>query len=131
MLTLGHAFGYGEGLDVLRGIGGIDGGVNTESGEYGAGELAGTLVTAVAMLGNPYSTSGSAVQVTRWSGTGTLSAGQFVMVGPASTRNWVMAGGFQLNSSKVITTTVPAGSLRWPSGIEKFKGFLGQRIFSP
>jgi hypothetical protein len=75
-------------------------------------------------------TAGSQV-VTQWTTAGQLGANtRWVMTGGNSYRNYVMAGGPQLQASysQSVTATVSGSSLRWPSGGEWFKGFLGQRI---
>lgn len=79
---------------------------------------------------------GSSSQVvTHWSVTGaqTLRAGEWVMMGTATLRNWIMAGGPQMNWDKAApyVTSVPKSALSFPRGWEWFKGLLGQRIYTP
>ena len=59
-----------------------------------------------------------------------LKSGDWVMTGGNTFRNWLMAGGPERIGvwKEVMTTTVPKASLRWPSGGEWIKGFIGQRI---
>ena len=64
---------------------------------------------------------------------GPLRPGSWVMTGGPTARNWLMAGAkpsWLLPSNQTVATALP-GSLKWPSGWEWIKGFLGQRIYTP
>jgi len=61
-----------------------------------------------------------------------LRAGDWVMTGGGSLRNWIMSGSpgrYAVGST--ISRTVPASALRAPSGLEAWKALIGQRIFTP
>jgi RHS repeat-associated protein len=64
---------------------------------------------------------------------GPLQPGSWVMTGGPTARNWLMAGAkpnWLLPGNQTVATALP-GSLRWPSGWQWIKGFLGQRIYAP
>jgi RHS repeat-associated protein len=64
---------------------------------------------------------------------GPLQPGSWVMTGGPTVRNWLMAGAkpnWLLPGNQTVATALP-GTLRWPSGWQWIKGFLGQRIYSP
>jgi len=71
--------------------------------------------------------------VTHWPGGAGLQAGDWVMTGGNSLRNWVMGGipelGYALDDA--ITTEVSSDALSFPEGWEWVKGLLGQRIYTP
>jgi hypothetical protein len=78
------------------------------------------------------------VTVTQWTTAGQVATGElyapgWVMLGGATLRNWLMAGGPQLpyNFANAITTKVPASSLSIPAGLEAGKALIGQRMICP
>ena len=80
---------------------------------------------------------GSSQVVTHWSVTGeqALNAGDWVMTGSATIRNWIMAGGLSpavhwVRGSPFVTA-VPKSALSFPKGWEWIKGLIGQRIYTP
>ncbi|WKD51028.1 RHS repeat-associated core domain-containing protein [Microbulbifer spongiae] len=132
------AAGFGDGFsfgltDVVRDWVGTNGVVDQSSSEYGLSTVAGQLTTSAILIGGvllrPFTAQSQVV--TQWTTTGQLGANtRWVMTGGNSYRNYVMAGGPQLQASysQSVTAAVSGNSLRWPSGGEWFKGFLGQRI---
>lgn len=64
--------------------------------------------------------------------TPAIGSGTWVVLGEANVANWISTGtvlGKHLTSSKNFTTTVmPASQLKYPPGVEAFKGFIGQRV---
>ena len=59
-----------------------------------------------------------------------LKAGDWVMTGGNTFRNWLMAGGPEKVGvwGAAFTTTVTKATLQWPSGWEWVKGLMGQRM---
>ena len=64
---------------------------------------------------------------------GPLAPNVWVMTGGNTARNWLMAGAKPswLLPSNQLVATVAGSSLKWPSGWQWIKGFLGQRIYVP
>ena len=130
--------GFGDGMTfglsgAVRGLLGTDDTVDKSSSEYLYSEVAGQLATTSVIAGGfllrPFTAQSQVV--TQWTTASTLGGNtRWVMTGGNSYRNYVMAGGPQLQASyaQSITATVPGSALRWPSGGEFFKGFLGQRV---
>jgi len=107
------------------------------------------MVDASAFFGSPAQfnaarTTPNLKTVTSWADEGItpdLNPGRWVQLGEATTPNFWKTGlpgpkltlnPLKLEGSKVpfsnsVTGQVPASSLQWPSGWEKWKGILGQR----
>ena len=118
----------------------VDAEVETECNEHALGNAVGQ-VTGVALGAGwlalrPFT---AAIQtITHWTGSsavlasGTIPSPAWVMTGGSSLRNWIFSGIFRRYSlSNAITQSVPSSALRWPSGWEWIKGFLGQRMYVP
>ena len=61
-----------------------------------------------------------------------IRPGSWVMTGGQTWRNFIMAGiPGRYSFPNAVTMTVPRSALRWPSGVEAFKGLFGQRIYMP
>ncbi|WNO08948.1 RHS repeat-associated core domain-containing protein [Teredinibacter sp. KSP-S5-2] len=135
------AAGFGDGVsfgltDVVREWMGIDGGVDELSTEYGFSRVAGQLHTSALIIGGfvlrPFTAQTQVV--TQWTVAGEIGVNtRWVMTGGNSLRNYIMAGGPQLQASysQSVTATVAGSSLRYPSGWEAFKGLFGQRMLVP
>ena len=132
------AAGFGDGVsfgltNVVRGWMGTNDVVDLSSPEYALSSVAGQITTSTILVGGvvlrPFTAQSQVV--TQWTTAGQLGANtRWVMTGGNSYRNYIMAGGPQLQASytQSVTATVSGSSLRWPSGMEWFKGFFGQRI---
>lgn len=100
-----------------------------EVGEWAiAGGLAGALVPEGLV------TRGGLQTVTHWGPQGMqgLRAGDWVMTGGNSIRNWIFSGTPLMYSfDNAITQEVSADSLSYPSGWEWIKGLVGQRVYNP
>lgn len=132
------AAGFGDGVsfgltDVARDWMETNSSVNKFSSEYGFSKIAGQLNTSAILIGGfvlrPFTAQSQLV--TQWTVTGSIGANtSWVMTGGRSYRNYIMAGGPELQASysQSVSSVVSGGSLRWPSGVEWFKGFFGQRI---
>jgi RHS repeat-associated protein len=102
-------------------------------GEVAAGALVGAVGGAWGefAFGTAFSatsSSGALVAVTHYG-----PATPWVMLGGNTFRNWLMSGspelGYKMASG--VTEYVDKAQLAWPSGVEVFKGLLGQRICKP
>ncbi len=132
------AAGFGDGVsfgltDVVRDWMGTNDVVDASSSEYGISSVAGQLTTSTILVGGvllrPFTAQNQ--MVTQWTTVGEIGVStKWVMTGSNSYRNYMMAGGPQLQASfsQSVTTTVARSNLRWPSGGEWAKGFLGQRM---
>jgi RHS repeat-associated protein len=74
--------------------------------------------------------------ISHWGGP--LKPGAWVMTGKPGLRNWLLAGGPELvkkgpayRLGQGLEYTVPKGTLKYPPGLEWFKGLFGQRIYLP
>jgi RHS repeat-associated protein len=82
--------------------------------------------------------------VSRWGRPG-LQPGDWVMKGNANPMNYLLSGKYQPSwfptfgqapnipapYSSGVTFNVPPSSVSWPSGIDAWKGIIGQRIYKP
>jgi hypothetical protein len=78
--------------------------------------------------------------VSRWGRSG-LQPGDWVMKGEVSYPNYLFSGKYQPASwpgnnipasySSGVTYNVPPSSISWPTGINAWKGVIGQRIYNP
>jgi len=100
---------------------------------HGLGEFAGTLLTIYA--GGPQGSLFGDTQTVTHFGSDTLQAGDWVMTGPPSLRNWVMSG---MNNApwNYVTTTVSRSALSPAANeagtiISTVKTAIGQRIYTP
>jgi RHS repeat-associated protein len=142
--TTNLSAGWGDTLSggligIIRRLLGVDQVVDRSSGAYVAGQIIGS-VHAVCLSGAAVLRPGTAAEqvVTHWNtpetiSPGTIRPGSWVMTGGATRRNFVFAGVWRRYPyAQRITTTVPRSALKWPSGgLERWKGLIGQRIYSP
>jgi uncharacterized protein RhaS with RHS repeats len=110
------------------------------SGSRGQGRVVGEILIAAATVGTTkaVATAGKAeelVQVSRWGKAG-LADGDWVQLGGVTKNNFRLTGkGSSLGGNQVAefssgaSHTVPSSAVHWPSGMEAWKGVLGQRIY--
>ena len=118
---------------------GVDNVVDPCSSEYGVGRWAGlgaSLLIPTGILLRPFTRLSQTI--THWNTaanvtSGVIRPGSWVMTGGKTIRNYVFSGviqrGYKFKNS--IPAVVPKSALKWPSGGQWGKGFLGQRIFRP
>jgi len=121
--------------NAIREYFGLNKNVNRTSTIYDVAEISGNLLTSSIIVGGVIlrPLTAETQLITRWTTAGSIESGAWVMTGGQTVRNYVMAGAPEIGIPfrNAISTTVPSNSLRWPSGWEKVKGFLGQRIYQP
>ncbi len=118
------------------------------SGMSGQGRVVGHVLITAATFGATKATSvagnagevGRVTTVSRWGRPG-LEAGDWVMTGPATKPNYYLSGKWDPMPWNQVAPfeagsqfSVPASSLRWPTGVGldgRVKGLFGQRIYAP
>jgi RHS repeat-associated protein len=140
-MSVGKIFGYStlaEGLEGVDTRSVTETGGWTRAGQIGFG-LVGTATTAFAGAGslNAATSSVGPTSVSHWGSQG-LKSGDWVMKGEASPSTYLRSGKWDINPTNEFawpssgqSFTVPGESLSYPSGLESWKGLLGQRIYNP
>jgi hypothetical protein len=83
---------------------------------------------ALGSLFSGYATANGLTMVTQWGGSAAATS-PWVMLGANNLRNYLLSGVLLKYALQTGTTMwVDPSQLAWPSGVEMWKGLLGQRI---